>query len=298
MGFRRSLWALGNLAFVLVVILFVCAGAAKGLVAPGLDDEECVGDASHSGECIDKKELFGSIPRAMLTLMQLVTGDGWAKVVRSLSASRPLASIFLTGFVVVCSYGLLSVVIGVLVKSTIKLARTHSMHGSQKGITEDRHTIEKLKGELERSLEKPSLRLRDVEDCMHMQSVKEGMDSLDLPFADLDEMFHHLDLNKKGELSIEEFTDGLMHIRKPSNANDNTALTARIGGSVTYVKRMGFRADGLRDKLHDLRHVLGASFEELGRLAEPNAGSMAEVALRRTGVISNSISPSPPRYTS
>mmetsp|Transcript_83008 Transcript_83008/g.216377 ORF Transcript_83008/g.216377 Transcript_83008/m.216377 type:complete len:433 (-) Transcript_83008:35-1333(-) len=299
-GFSRAAWTLCWLATVLVLVIYCTAGAAVGLSrsAAGEEAEDCF-----EGGCLDTNEYFGSQARSALTLMQLVTMDGWAvKIVRPLSSSRPLAAVFLTVFAMVSSYGLLSVAVGVLVKSTLSLAKSHGTHASQIRVTEDVETVASLRTYFEASLlldDRTTITERELRDAQFVPAVAKAFKQLDLPLTDMKELFRHLDKNRKGAITVEEFEHHLRNMVKPSTALDVCSLTASIGGSVTYVSRMGRRSDVLMDQMDTLRDLLETSYSELGRLADPHlvTSPVAEVGLRQKGVIYNPIPPGPPRYT-
>lgn len=299
-GFSRAAWALCWLAAVLVLVIYCIAGAATGLAhrGSGEDGEDCF----ESG-CLDTYEYFGSQARSALTLMQLVTMDGWAvKIVRPLSSSRPLAAVFLTIFGVVSSYGLLSVAVGVLVQSTLQLAKSHGTHASQIRVTEDIDTVASLRHYFEASLlldDRTTITIRELKDAQFVPAVAKAFKQLDLPLTDMTELFRHLDKNRKGAITPQEFEQNLSIMVKPSTCLDVCSLTASIGGSVTYVSRMGQRSDFLIEQMDTLRDLLETSYSELGKLSDPNLVSspVAEVGLRQKGVIYNPIPPGPPRYT-
>jgi len=301
-GFSRAAWTLFCLAGVVVVVVYCAAGAATGLtrsVAEEGVEEECLSAIG----CLDAEEYFGSQARSALTLFQLVTMDGWAvKIVRPLSSEKPLAAVFLTVFAMVTSYGLLSVAIGVLVKSTLSLAKSHGTHASQVRMTEDIETIASLRNYFEASLlldDRTTITSRELRDAQYVPAVGKAFKQLDLPLNDMDELFRHLDKTRQGAITPEDFERNLCLMVKPSTALDVCSLTASIGGSVTYVGRMGRRSDVLITQMDTLRDLLETSYYELGRMADPNRVStpVAEVGLRQKGSIHNPIPPGPPRYT-
>lgn len=249
------------------------------------------------------RDKFSSMPRSALTVFQLMTLKDWGKVVRSVSHTDPVAGVFLFIITVLLAYGLSNVFLGIMVDKVLKIARNNDQHASRKGFTEDSQTIETLGTFLEATLElegRTTLRKRDIRDAMFTRSVNDAMDNLALPLAVPDELWTHLDFQNRrtGEMSIEEFTTGITSLVKPSTPTDVCALTARLGGSVTYMSRMGRRSMMLRSDLKDLRKLLSGSYDSLAKLADPaSKEQMAEIGLRLQGIISNREPPPPPRYT-
>lgn len=306
-GFQRSLGGVAWFSFVVFIISFSCAGAAMGLArqtgrAGSLT--ACEPEPNKWGSCVDLESYFGSVPKSAFTVLQIITIDRWAKLVRSISPETPLAGIFLTVVLLISAYGFGSILVGILVEKMLKLARSHGMHTSQKRLTEDKQTVATLGAFLAANLHldgRSALRVRDIRDSLQTNAVKRAFDGLELPLQVPDELWHYLDsqIRKTGEMSVEEFTNGVLALVKRSTPTDVCALTARLGGSVTYITRMGRRTADLRSDLEDLRSLLHTSYEELAKLADPNVkgGQMAEVGLRMSRAIANRDLPGPPRYT-
>jgi len=300
--------ALAAFALVLTVILVAAAGSFIGLVEPGSGDFEGECDKDYGAHlfCIDAQEFFGSVPKALLTLLQMVTLDGWAsKVVRPLSKSRPWAAAVMAAFSIIVAYGILSILTGMLVRTTMDLAQSHESHASNLRMTEDLAVIKSLRDYYEASLvldERTTIDLRTLSESMCVPAVKKAYDQLDLPLRTPEDLMDHLDRARSGTLTVEDFGHGVAAMKKPSTNYDVACLTATIGGSVTYCTRIERRSQKLVDQLDELRYVLGSSFVELGKIAQPGGASseteqVPEVHLRLAGRIFNPVPPEPPRYT-
>lgn len=72
----------------------------------------------------DYQEYFGSIGRSMLTLFQIVTLDDWSDgIARHVITNQPEMVIFFVLFVLVTSFGLMNVVVGIIVERTLAAAK-------------------------------------------------------------------------------------------------------------------------------------------------------------------------------
>jgi len=295
MGLARASKALAWFFLLLICVIYGFGGAAAGLV-----DSDGIQDTPG----FDSHEYFGSTPRSMLTLLQLATLDGWASsVVRPLAASRPFAACVLVVFAFVTAYGFMSVGVGVLVWSTVELAHKHEGHSSQTSMAADFDMIAGLTGYFRDDLwssNREFLTKRDFQDAMSIPQLALVFRRLELPLLNTESLFRHIDHQRKGRITLEQFEKTLTNLKKPANRFDVACLTATLGGSSTSVLRLERRADAVLGKLESVKRTLSSSFAELNVLAQPDqeTGQVPEVVLRRAGAIVNVAAASaPPRYT-
>jgi len=99
-GFYRSLSGLVAVGGILVVILYVASVLAS----------KFFGDRF--------PELFGTLPHALFTLFQLMTLEAWtSEIARPVMATYPYAWIFFIMFILVTTFTILNLLIGVVVSS-------------------------------------------------------------------------------------------------------------------------------------------------------------------------------------
>lgn len=293
--------ASASIAWYIVALgLVVFAAGAAGMGFVGRIDAES--SCAAGEDCLDLEEYFGSLPRAMLTALQVATLDGWAAtIVRPLSGQRPLAAFAITGFAICASYALFSVFAGVMAESTIRLARSHDCHESQLALTDDLDTIATMGAKLRELLILDGQALLDcrmVRDAMFLPEIGGGFQRLDLPLQVPEELFEHLDTQRAGAMTVEEFERGVASLKRPSTTLDVALLTATIGGSATFCSRIDHRAQSCIGEMERLKDLLTTSFDELSSLADPaSKDSVPEVYLRSSGKIFNPVPPRPMRYT-
>jgi len=307
LGLRKCFKALAVFAIILGLIVWAGAAGVTGLV--NADSVEVCSSATEpeaEDTCLDMYERFGSVSRSFLTLMQLVTLDGWAsKVVRPMSSVKPLAAMSLAIFSVLAAYCLVSIITGIIVRSTVDLAMSHPSHASQIALTEDLDTIHQLTEYFRQSLildNREALTARDFRDSWGAPQVAQAVKKLDLPITDPEELFEHLDKTHIGTVSVEDFDRGLVNMKRPATRYDVACLTATIGGSVTYTGRIARRANRFITNMDELRFLLGTSFAELSQLAggeeeESKQNVPPEIFLRQSHAIFNPEPPEAPRYT-
>jgi voltage-gated sodium channel len=94
-----SLPGLGAIAGLLGVLLYVAAVMSTKLF----------------GEL--QPEMFGSIGASLFTLFQIMTLEGWADIARDIMEPMPLAWLFFIPFILVATFAVLNLVIGIIVNS-------------------------------------------------------------------------------------------------------------------------------------------------------------------------------------
>lgn len=301
-GLAHAAKAILWLHVVLAGCIYACAGAATGMALLSLDQPGACSE-SVDGYCLDTELYFGSILKSGLTLFQCITLDGWAgQVVRPLWHINPIMAVCITAFSVVIAYAMVSVAIGVLVFSTVNLARKHLCHDSMVEMARDFEIVRWLRRYFERTLEfdqRNTIGHREFNDAMSVKHVENAIKRLDLPVADNEQLFQHLARDSGNEMTPAEFQKRMETILRPANRFDIACLTAGIGGSVTHVHRMDKRTDELINDLRGLKVRMRRSFSELNQMTRTGqeSGDVPEVVLRQAGRIFNPIPPGPPRFT-
>lgn len=301
-GLGRASRALAWFALSLAIILYASAAAVTGLVGANTrPPPSCVGQDLRV--CFNAHEYFGSVPRSMLTMLQIATLDMWSShVVRPLMLSEPLAAVVLVLFACVTAYGLLSVAVGVLVWSTVELARHHGDQDAVKGMREDSEIISQLAEYFEATLmveERTELIFSDLEEGMLIPGVAVALKDLQLPVQSIVELFDHLDKKREGHITVENMRKGLAQLKMPATRFDIACLSATIGGSCTFTKRVEKRSVSSYEKLCKLSVQLDSAFSELELLHLPGGqmAEMPELVLRKNGRIENGVPLSTPRYS-
>merc|ERR1740138_891582 len=142
-------------------------------------------------------------------MLQVVTLDRWTgHIVRPLSHMRPFAAAAIFCFVVVTTYCLLSIAVGVLVWSTVELAKNHDTHRENVALVQDRELIGDLREYFDQTLkldDRESLDFKELQEGMLVPQVRHAYQMLDLPVTDLKQLWTHLDQDRRGEVTVDEF---------------------------------------------------------------------------------------------
>jgi len=299
MGLRRAARPFAWLVAMLGLILF-----SAGIGVAGFMKKDLAAAAEGEDFDLDLDMYFGSIQTSVLTMLQLATLDGWSsKIVRPLYETDPLAAFVLGAFSVFTAYGFLNVAVGVFVWSTVELARSSEDHASHAAAQEDAEIIAMLRKHFAQSLyveDRTMMDLVELSDAMSIPQVARAFKQLDLPatVSDVKTLFNHLDKERAGEITLDQFQRGLEMMKKPANRKDVACLTAGVGGVTTGISRIERRAEKMIRRLDRLGGTLNTAFAMLGAFVDPSSdmGQVPEVVLRRAHTIKY-FKPLTPRYT-
>lgn len=289
----RSLLAIRWLALIFFFASFFFGSTVRGLVFIGEDDlpnHVCGGDDFRVHlRCIDFNEYFGSIPGAMFTMFQLSTLDRWAgHIVRPVAGVRPEAAAFMTCFVLVAFYAVLSIFGGVLVWSTVETAKQHKVHRDNIAMVSDDERIKDLREYFQRCLileEREKLDFREIKEAMAVPQVKKTFDELALPVADVQQLWEHLDEYAVGDITLDRFQEGCRALLEPAKRFDMAILSARLNGRSQFAENLGKRCDVTTRELDVLFKKLTIGFTQMRKHVLSNEVNdiFPEVGLRRAG---------------
>jgi voltage-gated sodium channel len=106
-GFLKAIPSLGSVMGLLVLLLFVFALMGTRMFGA------------------DHPELFGSLGKSAFSLFTVMTLEGWPDVARDVMKTHPTAWLFFISFIMLSSWAVLNLVIGVIVDSMQSHTREH-----------------------------------------------------------------------------------------------------------------------------------------------------------------------------
>ena len=118
-----ALPGMGSIVLLMSLIFYVFAVMATKLFGEGMAEQ------------------FGTLGASLFTLFQLMTLDDWANIVKPAMELQPYALLFFMPFIVVSTFVVLNLFIGVIVDS-IQTLREQEPEGVQEQITRDREQRE------------------------------------------------------------------------------------------------------------------------------------------------------------
>jgi len=113
-GFMRSILSLFWVFIVLLVITYGCTVFCATMI----------GTKTYPPDYgFDNKELFGTIPRCMLTLFSMLILSEWDSVVRPVMDVQPPLVLFFIGFTILVTFGMMNVVVGIIVDTVASVRK-------------------------------------------------------------------------------------------------------------------------------------------------------------------------------
>ncbi|CEM30911.1 unnamed protein product [Vitrella brassicaformis CCMP3155] len=221
-GFVKSLSTLGWVTLLLFLFIYICAILTTMML----------GQPARESNNAYLDDLFGYVPRSMFTLFTALTLDGWSNdISRPVMEKDPLFSLFFIFFLMVTTFGLLNIVVGVIVENTLTLSK-----GNEETL---RKRAEKEEQRILASLHQLFSRV-DVSNDGHLtqeefrEALKDGLirrrlHQLHLPADEVEQLFHMLDRDGDGMLSVSEFVGGILKVKRDVRTKDaiHTFVMAR-----------------------------------------------------------------------
>merc|ERR1712137_404365 len=107
------------------------------------------------------------------------------------------------------------------------------------------------------------------------------------------------DRGKRGEITIEQFSNGLQALTEPATRYDLACVSASLGGCTAYAAKLEGRAVDCSERVSKLKDLLGEAYREVTNYANDDSGmgKVGAVMLRRTGAIQPPTPRKPQRYS-
>eukprot|EP00927_Polykrikos_kofoidii_P055731 TRINITY_DN49947_c0_g1_i1.p1 TRINITY_DN49947_c0_g1~~TRINITY_DN49947_c0_g1_i1.p1 ORF type:complete len:473 (-),score=106.44 TRINITY_DN49947_c0_g1_i1:157-1575(-) len=205
---------------------------------------------------------FGSVYRSMWTVLQLMTFDAWASdIARPLAEVSPLGTAVLFLTIVICSFGVLNVIVAVMVERTLTIARENKDRTAQvlaKSEQELLKSIEKAFSNTELD-ENEEVDFEQFTELIQSPQVGYKLRLLGIQASEASGLFELMDADRSGKVSPEEFGEGLKKLRGPAKGEDLVTLickaqqqSLRASRFVDRVKKLSEKADRIQDRLDEV----------------------------------------------
>lgn len=263
-GLIESMKTLFWVSLLLVLVLYVCGIFLTMHV--GKNDLIYMEYKKLSGGW-DYQVYFGTVPASMYTLFQMVTLENWADgVARHVVSNQPMMALFFLVFLLLTTFGLLNLVVGVIVENTLTAAANNEEKIKRQQEKDRARTLEYLREIFELADEDKSgtLELEEFRNALEDPEVLKKLRMVDLPVQEAEALFMVLDADGSGSLSVDEFIGGCLRLK--GNAKSKDLLAVQIS-----VESMAKRIDNLEELLTENERkmdVLDKATIQMGRRYE------------------------------
>jgi len=210
-----SLRALFWTVILMLLLIYSVSLYLTQLVADTTTD--CEPDMQSNCEALDN--WYGSVPRAMLTLFQAITGGvDWDLAVRPLTeAVSPLLAFFFSIYIAFACLAMLNVVTGVFVESVLLSAK----------IDKDQYLVNNAR-EILKTVGDRAMNLQDFRLLVQTSQMAEFFKGIDVDMQDAESVFWLMDTDRSGTVDPEEFLAGCLRLKGPARALDNAMLIQEV----------------------------------------------------------------------
>ncbi|CEL99364.1 unnamed protein product [Vitrella brassicaformis CCMP3155] len=226
-GLKTAMRTLLWLSIMLVLILYFAAVFLTIFV--GKED-------SYDDEIEDRDELWGTIPRSMFTLFGIMTLDEWPRIARDIIHLQPWLSPFFPLYIMVTSFGIMNVVIGVICENCLSLVKEQNEQLADNESERQLRLREALQLLFSR-LDEDSDGLVTYADLIHCKDDLATLDLIklsDSTFRELQELFRIMtgqerDDRENETITVHEFTSAFLRMKDHSLSSLD--LLTLLGGS-------------------------------------------------------------------
>jgi len=215
----------------------------------------------------------GSVGSSMWTMIEVITFDTWSsEIFRPMVNITPSAAFILFGAIVVVTFGVLNVVLGVMVEH-MRATMDNSKKHTAKKLEDTESMLIQTMGQDFRKADRDSdgqLQYKEFIKLLKSETFAFRLRLVGVQFAEAEQLFHLMDADESGAVSPEEFVAGLSKLKGPAHGKDVVRIItfaqkhcAMARKYVQQVERMSERATELQRRL-----------DTMGR------GMTAEVAFR------------------
>mmetsp|Transcript_124775 Transcript_124775/g.388416 ORF Transcript_124775/g.388416 Transcript_124775/m.388416 type:complete len:674 (-) Transcript_124775:93-2114(-) len=216
----------------------------------------------------DRNEYFGSVPRSLLTLLQVLTLSQWAdNVARPIGKAYPVTLLFFFTFLLILSYGLLMCIVSVIVQDAITSSRRVADALGAVEREERKRTAHRAMKifalvDADGNGELSSDELRVVLETTDLAKI---LKELDVPVLDADSLVRLFDKDGDGAVNQEEFVTGIMSMSDNVQPRDFVKLNIWVWNLMMKTQTLEGKLERLHEKVINLKHKLEIGFTAMHR---------------------------------
>jgi len=160
---------------------------------------------------------FGTVFRAMYSLFELMTLEGWETVARPIVEAEPWLFFFIASYIMIFTFGMLNMIVATVIEKT--LHHTRMMSDSQrdeerKRMQKELHSVRKLFSDGASKEKAGRLTYEEFETALKVhEPIREIFGKMGISLYDAKELYTVLDWDDSGDLTIKEFLSGLQKLQ-------------------------------------------------------------------------------------
>lgn len=208
----------------------------------------------------------------MLTLFQVITLDDWSEhIARHVMEKMPWMVFFFMGLIAVVTFGLLNLIVGVIVETTFVCGREDKEKVERARLAKEKRAMQNLR-ELFVSMDADhsgTLDVGEVEEALKLNDVYEKLKMVDFPVDEPQMIFDLLDVQKTGELTIDEFLQGSLKMKGQGQSKDVYAVRMAIMALKEEFANFEDEVSEINDKVASLENSMKTVFHQAERIFRP-----------------------------
>lgn len=247
---------------VIVAIIYVYVNACMLTVLIG-KNMEVYGSYKKLSGGWDHEEFFGTIAKSMYTLMQVMTLDEWSsKIARHVVGQQPIMVLFFCAFILIGTFGLLNVVVGVMVERVLTISEANAQKSQVRGERKRESEYETFKEIFEMSDFNSDLKLQQDEfvGACEDPNVIDKLAQHELGKLDVMKLFEDLHSSSGlRALTLKEFVQGIVRIKGLAVSKDLLEIQAQADN-------LAQKMDQLVDEIYNSEKMMTALDETSMRI--------------------------------
>lgn len=207
---------------------------------------------------------FSDVLLSMMTLWQIMTLDSWTGIVRPLMKVQMWSVFFFIVFVTVCDFMVMNLITSVIVTETFKRGREDQAEMAAERAAEQEAALKEIEG-IFKDMDQDgggTLSENELQDAWKSRRVRQKFRTMDIGKKDLIMLWTCLD-DGDGELTIEEFTNGMRKLKGEAKAKDILKLYREVKILESSIKEITILADYSKDRMNNIKMKLRTTFREL-----------------------------------
>jgi len=260
-AFGSSLQSIMWVTILLVLGLFFCAILVTQMLGQNAEYSELV-----IGDEATIRDRFGTVSKSVFSLFELLTMEGWTDIGRPLVNKSPWLIMFFIAFFMIFSFGLMSMIVGLVVDHTIQYSQTNDFTVEQEKRNKKREIIETLKAFFLASDADGDgmLTLSELREGLeNNEQIRQALERVDVPADMWRDFFDVLDKEQQGQVTVEQFLKGIDRLRGEARSKDLVAsqiVISQIQKSqevlLHNLDEMELEQQEVLDRLYKVEHEL------------------------------------------